>query len=183
MLHKILVYGLVAGMIVAVPMNAMLVALDGQPPMTWGMAIGYTTMLIALSTVFIAIKRHRDVELGGVIRFWPAFGLGIGISVVAGIVYVAAWELAQAATGMDFASDYIRALIEQERAKGASAAELAKFTAGMEQFRRDYANPLYRLPMTFSEIFPVGLLVSLVSAALLRNPRFMPARRAEVATA
>jgi hypothetical protein len=39
-----------------------------------------------------------------------------------------------------------------------------------------YDNPLYRLPMTFAEIFPVGLLVTLVSAVLLRNPRFLPAR-------
>ncbi len=39
-----------------------------------------------------------------------------------------------------------------------------------------YAKPWYRMPMTFAEIFPVGILVSLVSAALLRNPRFLPAR-------
>jgi hypothetical protein len=31
--------------------------------------------------------------------------------------------------------------------------------------------------MTFAEIFPVGLLVSLASAGLLRNSHFLPARR------
>src|SRR3546814_12654255 len=35
---------------------------------------------------------------------------------------------------------------------------------------------MFRLPMTFVEIFPVGVLVSLVSAAVLRNPRVLPAR-------
>lgn len=182
MLRTILIYGLVAGVLVGVPMNAMMAAMDGHPPTSWGMAFGYTTMLIALSTVFIAIKRRRDIELGGVIRFWPALGLGLGISVVAGITYVLAWELAQNMGGMDFASDYARILIDQERAKGVSAAELARFAEGMEQFKRDYANPLYRLPMTFAEIFPVGLLVSLISAGLLRNPRFMPARRTVAAS-
>ena len=55
-------------------------------------------------------------------------------------------------------------------------SRLAKFTAEMEQFKVQYANPLYRWPMTFIEIFPVGVLVSLISAALLRNRRFLPAR-------
>jgi hypothetical protein len=48
--------------------------------------------------------------------------------------------------------------------------------AEMDAFRVQYANPLFRLPMTFAEIFPVGVLVSLISAAILRNPRVLPAR-------
>ena len=47
----------------------------------------------------------------------------------------------------------------------------------MERFKQQYANPLFRLPMTFTEVFPVGVLVSLISAGLLRNSRFLPARR------
>ncbi|HMA49355.1 MAG TPA: VOC family protein, partial [Magnetospirillaceae bacterium] len=43
-------------------------------------------------------------------------------------------------------------------------------------FRRNYANPLYRMTETFTEIFPVGVLVSLICAGLLRNSRFLPAR-------
>jgi hypothetical protein len=39
-----------------------------------------------------------------------------------------------------------------------------------------YANPLFRIPMVFLEIFPVGFIVALISAALLRNPRLLPAR-------
>lgn len=44
--------------------------------------------------------------------------------------------------------------------------------------RTSYANPLFRLPLTFAEVAPVGLVVTLVSAALLRNPRMLPARAA-----
>jgi hypothetical protein len=39
-----------------------------------------------------------------------------------------------------------------------------------------YRNPLIRMPMTFLEIFPVGLLISLISAAVLKNPRVLPAK-------
>ncbi|HRX88578.1 MAG TPA: DUF4199 domain-containing protein [Steroidobacteraceae bacterium] len=177
MLQKVFGFGSIAGVIVAIPLFGMAVAMNGQPPPWYGVALGYATMLIALTLVFIAIKRHRDMDLGGVIRFWPAFGLGLGISLVASIFYVFAWEAALVVTGMDFAGDYTRMLIEQQRAQGVTDEALAEFTAEMQQFARKYANPLYRIPLTFIEIFPIGVLVSLVSAGLLKNSRFLPARR------
>ena len=104
-------------------------------------------------------------------------GVSAQISFVAGVIYVLAWEATVAYTHMDFASDYAKLMIAHEKAKGVTGAALAKFSAEMAQFKVQYANPLYRLPMTFIEIFPVGVLVSLISAALLCNRRFLPARR------
>jgi uncharacterized protein DUF4199 len=177
MFKKILSYGFVAGLIVGVPMSWITISMS-HTMMRYGMVIGYLIMLIGLSTVFVAIKRHRDADLGGVIKFWPAFGLGIGISFIAGVLYVVSWDAACAMAHLDFAGSYAKAMIAQQQAKGASAEALAKITAEMEQFKIQYANPLYRWPMTFIEIFPVGILVSLISAALLRNSRFLPARHA-----
>lgn len=177
MLRTILKYGVIAGLVVGGFELVTFTAFSGMPPLKYGMLIGYTTMLIALSAVFVGIKRHRDVDRGGVIGFWPAFGVGLGISFVAGLFYVAAWEAVQAMTHMDFASSYSKAIIASEKAKGASAESLAKLSADMEAFKLQYADPLFRLPMTFVEIFPVGVLVSLISAGLLRNRRFLPARR------
>jgi len=177
MFRKILFYGVIAGLIVGIPLSV-LTATNGCNPGIWGMVIGYSTMLVALSTVFVAVKRHRDIDLGGVIGFWLALGIGLAISVIASILYVAAWEATVALFHIDFANGYANTLIAQEKAKGVSGAALAQFVAQMEQFKKDYANPLYRLPMTFMEIFPVGILVSLITAGLLRNRRFMPARRA-----
>ncbi|HEX5183037.1 MAG TPA: DUF4199 domain-containing protein [Allosphingosinicella sp.] len=182
MLNKILVYGVIAGLVAGLPLSAFVIFGHDNAPGN-GMLIGYTIMLVALSTIFVAIKRHRDEMLGGVIRFWPAFGLGLGISLVAGILYVIAWEASCAIAHVDFASSYAASMIEQKRAAGASAAELARVTAEMERFKVQYANPLFRLPMTFIEIFPVGVLVSLISAGLLRSPRFLPARMREAAAA
>src|SRR3954471_16971530 len=179
MLRNILIWGAFAGLIAG---GGLTIAANNGPP-DHGLLIGYTLMLIALSTIFVAVKRYRDRELGGVIRFWPALGLGLGISFVAGLIYVCAWECAQALTHADFATAYSNAMIAQQKAAGVSGAELAKFTARMDAFKVQYANPLFRLPMTFIEIFPVGVLVSLVAAALLRNPRFLPARRDVVGAA
>lgn len=178
MFRKILIYGLIAGLIAGVPMSIMTAMPKHEDSGASAMVIGYLTMLIALSAVFVAVKRHRDADLGGAIKFWPALGLGLGISVVAGILYVIAWEFTQAVTHMDFAGGYAKAMIAQQQAKGVTGEALANFTAEMEKFKVQYANPLYRWPMTFAEIFPVGVLVSLISAGLLCNPRFLPLRRA-----
>ncbi len=177
MLRTILKYGVIAGLVVGGFEVVTFTAFSGMPPMTYGLLIGYTTMLIALSAVFVGIKHHRDVDRGGVIGFWPALGVGLGVSFIAGIFYVVAWEAVQAMTHMDFAGSYAKAMIENEKAKGASAEALAKLSADMAAFKVQYADPMFRLPMVFVEIFPVGVLVSLVSAGLLRNSRFLPARR------
>ena len=177
MWRDIVKYGVIAGLVVGLSMVASFWATDGQMPHGWlGMAVGYATMLVAFSAVFVGIKHQRDVAGGGVIRFWPAFGMGLGISFIAALFYVGAWELVQATIVDDFAGSYGASVIAAEKAKGIDPAALAKLTAEMEAFKTQYADPMFRLPMTFAEIFPVGVLVSLISALVLRNPRVLPAR-------
>ena len=176
MWRDIVKYGVIAGLVVGLSMIVSFWATGGEMPHGWlGMAVGYATMLVAFSAVFVGIKHQRDVAGGGVIKFWPAFGMGLAISFIAALFYVAAWELVQATIIDDFAGSYGESVIAAQKAKGVDAAALAKLTAEMEAFKVQYADPMFRLPMTFAEIFPVGLLVSLVSALVLRNPRALPA--------
>lgn len=178
MLRLIVRYGVIAGLVVGIPMFSLTVFGRNEGLEKYGYLIGYTTMLIALSAIFVAIKKHRDTVLGGVIGFWPALGIGLAISFVAGIFYVASWELAVSVAHLDFASSYAQSMVDAAKTKGLTGDALAKAVADAEQFKVNYANPFYRLPMTFIEIFPVGVLVSLVSAGLLRNSRFLAAKRA-----
>ncbi|HEV7606709.1 MAG TPA: DUF4199 domain-containing protein [Steroidobacteraceae bacterium] len=176
MISLILRYGLIAGLIVATPMAwAMLTAKPGEMPLA-GMLVSYLIMLVALTAVFLGIKRYRDTTLGGVIRFLPAFGVGLGISAVASIIYVIGWEVSSAFSSFDFVPFYKNLMIESAKAKHPTPAELSQAIADAESFATMYANPWYRLPMTFIEMFPVGVLVSLISAAVLRNSRVLPAR-------
>ena len=176
MLKIALIYGAIAGSITIAVMCLGFV-LDNQIPGMGGAVFGYAVMLIALTMIFIGVKRHRDQNLGGVIKFGPALGLGVAIALVAGVFYSTGWEIYLAATGENFAENYASAIIAKKEAAGVVGEELAKVKAEMETFVKNYQNPLYRFPMTlFVEIFPVGFIVALASAGLLRNPKLLPAR-------
>lgn len=176
MTRLILIYGAIAGVIVAVPMVVLMLTLTEDTAPDNGALFGYLTMIVALTTVFLGIKHYRDKILGGVIRFWPALALGLAISAVAGVIYVIGWEISLAFSGFDFGAAMSKMMLDAARARGATELELQNVAAQAEGFARMYENPLYRLPITFVEIFPVGVLISLVSAALLRNSRFLPTR-------
>jgi hypothetical protein len=178
MLRTILTYGTIAGLIVGAPMVTMMLLWKSPDPVGGGVYWGYGVMLIALSFVFVGVKSYRDKARGGVIKFLPALGVGLAISLVAGVFYVLAWELSLALTHLDYIGSYAKAEIARAEARGAAPAELAQLRASMDDMKAMYANPVLRMGMTLIEILPVGLLVSLVSAALLRNSRFMPPRAA-----
>ena len=174
MTKYILVYGAITGLVVIGSMILGMLSANGEIP-AYAELVGYLIMLIALSVIFVAIKQYRDKELGGVIRFSQAALLGIGISAVAGVAYVIVWEIYLNVSDYVFIHDYAAAILAETKAAGATDAEYAAKVAEMEAMKVDYANPLKRLPMTFIEIFPVGLLVSLIAAAILRNSRVLPA--------
>jgi hypothetical protein len=176
MLRTILIYGAIAGLIVAIPMFTLL-AIKGEDD-AWSSSyfFGYAIMILALSMIFVGVKSYRDKVKGGVIKFLPAFLLGLGISVVAGVIYVIGWEITLQLTGGDFYADYTASALAAAQAKGLPPAELDAMRTQMEEMERMYANPLLRLPLTFIEIFPVGVIISLITALLMRNSRFLPAR-------
>jgi Protein of unknown function (DUF4199) len=101
--------------------------------------------------------------------------VGLGISTVACVLYVIGWEISMAYSSFDFIAFYKAAMIESAKTR-ATPAEVQQGIADAESFATMYVKPWYRLPMTFIEMFPVGVLVSLISAAVLRNSRVLPAR-------
>jgi hypothetical protein len=175
MLRYALIYGLISGFVIAATISASLALLSGTE-FAHSLWFGYLVMLVALSFIFVGVKRYRDVDRGGVIKFFPAFGVGLAIAVVAGITYVLTWETYLSVSGYQFIEEFIPSYVRDEQAAGTSAAEIA---ANVQWMRDVYASPIQRMAMTFMEIFPVGLLIALVSAALLRNPRLLPASTRE----
>jgi hypothetical protein len=175
MISLILRYGVVAGLIVAIPMLYQMLV---RGELAESLLLGYSIMIVALTAVFLGVKQYRDKKLGGVIRFLPALGVGLAISTVACLFYVVAWEISLAFSDFDFARFYSNMMVEAAKARNASPAEIQQAAVEAEKFAKMYGNPLVRMPITFIEMFPVGVLISLISAGLLRNSRFLPARTA-----
>ena len=173
----ILTYGLVAGTIVIASgiLGIELVDVGETEAMANLEYVGYLVMLVALSVIFIGIKKYRDQELGGVITFGTAALVGLGISAIAGVVYVTVWEIYLVTTDYAFMDDYIASVIAAKETEGVTAAELQETIADMNAMREQYQNPLFRLSITFLEIFPVGALITLISSAFLRKSENLPA--------
>lgn len=170
----ILSYGILSGLVVIVTtIIGISFSLENEA-FEFSQWLGYLVMLVALSMIFVGMKRYRDNEQGGVISFARGMQLGLGIAAVAGVMYVTVWELYLVLTDYAFINDYAQATIDARRAAGATTDELARLTADMDTMKAQYANPLFRIPITFLEIFPVGLLVSLLSAAVLRKSEILP---------
>ncbi len=175
MTNTAFLYGTIGGLITVIGLIAASTFLSQANPssLEW---LGYLVMILALSMIFFGIKRYRDREGGGVIKFVPALLLGVGIAFVAGIIYVLVWEVYDTATNHTFIDVYTSSVIAAEKAKGVSGPALEASIAEMAKLKTQYADPLFRLPMTFLEIFPVGLAIALISAAILRNPKVLPDR-------
>ena len=74
-------------------------------------------------------------------------------------------------TDYAFVTDYTESVLEAERSSGMGAQEMAALEADMEALREQYSNILFRIALSSVEIFPVGILVSLISAALNKTSK------------
>lgn len=171
MLRSILIFGLIAGFISALP--SLWIIFTPNLKHHGSMLVGYLTMLVAFSMIFVAVKRHRDRDLGGVIGFLPALSIGLGISLVGGLIYVGVWDIYLHASHFAFVDEWTPIVVKQAMAEGASPAEAARKAA---EFKTNYLNPLWRWPMTFAELLPVCVPVSLITAGLLCFRNVLPAR-------
>lgn len=167
---KLFIPGLLAGAICIV---AIIIEQSFNPYKSLSQLIGFGIMVPTLAIfIFQGIKKYRD-EVGGVINFKSALKVGLGISLLASVSYIFIWEVNLKITETDYASEYIESQIELMRQSNASQEELDNYIKEMEEFKKLYENIFFRIPITFTEIFPVGLLLSLISAGLFRNPNFL----------
>jgi hypothetical protein len=172
----IITYGLIGGAIVSVLMLISFPLVEkGAISFDNGMFVGYTTMVIALSMIFFAVKTYRDQHLNGSISFWTAFKIGIWITVIASFMYAITWEGYYNFAAQDFTEKYTAHYIDKMEKEGASAAEIEVMKKEMADFNVMYENIFVRFPISLGEILPVGLLVTLISAAVLRKKEIFPA--------
>jgi hypothetical protein len=169
----VLTFGLISGAISAVLMVATIPFID-KIGFDKGIIVGYTSMVLAFLLVFFGIRSYRETVGNGRISFGRAFSVGILITLISCICYVVTWQILYFNFLPDFAEKYSTYMVEKTRASGASAAEIANQIEQMKNMKALYDNPFFNAAVTFLEPFPIGLIMTLISALILRKRRADP---------
>jgi hypothetical protein len=177
-MKKIVVtFGLISGAVSSLMMLLTLPFMD-RIGFDRGEVIGYTTIVLSFLLVFFGVRSYRDDVAGGSVTFGRAFTVGLLITLVSCACYVITWEIIYFRLAPDFADKYSAYLIEKARASGASQQALDETARQMRTFKEMYDRPLVNVALTFVEPFSIGLVVTLISAAVLRRGGRAPARAA-----
>ena len=163
----VLTFGLLEGAFLSIMMAATMPFAD-EIGYQYSMVIGYTTMVLAFLFVFFGIRSYRE-RSGGHLTFGRALKMGILMSAIASVCYVATWQVIYYNFMPDFADKYAAHMVDSQREAGASEAEIQQAVAKAERFQELYRNPLINIGFTLLEVFPVGIVMSLVAAGILRR--------------
>jgi hypothetical protein len=165
----ILICGLIAGFISSAWALFYISISDTHANMEYGMIYGYTAMIIGFSFIFVGVKNYRDKHSNGLISFGKAFKIGFFITLIASTVYVVAWLIDYFYFIPDFMDNYAEHILKGMKKDGATQLQLDAKMAEMKDFKEMYQNPLFNAMITYTEIMPPGLIISLISAAILKK--------------
>ena len=179
----VIIYGLISGGILgALLLTTMSMYLTTPVIMDNGMLIGYSTMVISLSLIFFGIKSLRDNHYSGSITFGKAAKVGLLITLIASVMYAGAWEISYSKIGENFMKNMQEQYYKRLEAKGLSADELKMEKEKIDTSMEYYKNPVIRFGITITEVLPVGIILTLISAGLLRKKEFLPNAEKPVAS-
>jgi cellobiose-specific phosphotransferase system component IIC len=169
MKNLILKYGLLSGAASVVLMTATTLWFRQSGKLEGGEWFGYGGMILSMVIVFIGVRVFRDQQRNGVISFGEAFKVAGLMCLISCTCYVVGWMLIYHFVMPDFMEQYFTAYMDKMKASGTSEMELQKASEQMMHYKELYKNPLYRAGLTFMEPLPVALLISVLSAAILRR--------------
>jgi hypothetical protein len=176
----ILIFGLIAGAIASTFMIVLMsLWAQGYNTLESGELIGYASMVIALSMIFFGIKSYRDNHRRGAVTFGKGLQIGLLITLIASVIYAGTWDVyyrANPEVQTTFMEQYTEHTLNKMRADGASEAEIEQQRAEMASMIEMYKNPFVRFGFTLMEIVPVGIIITLISAAILRRKEILPAQ-------
>jgi len=175
MKKNILIYGLILGSVLCINMIFMVNLCYTNPDFESNAFLGYGTMLVILSLIFFGVRNYRNKELNGYISFGKALKTGTIITLISATLYVLVWLIYYYVFVPDFIDVYIPHVLNDAVKGGASATELADLSTDMANFKEMYKNPLFVIMITYFEVLPVGLIVALISALILKKkPKHEP---------
>lgn len=169
MKRSVLIFGTILGTILAANTVYMMHVMCRDPEFRGNDVLGYAAMVIVFSLAFVGIRNYRNKQLGGTITFGRAFRVGALIVLVASTIYTVVGLLYMKLFVPEFLDVYIQHVLNNAARDGATVEELAAKSAEMAGFKEMYANPVFAVLITYMEVLPVGLIVALVSALILKR--------------
>ena len=171
----VLTFGLIASAILVALMSVLVpLCMSGKLDLDASEVVGYSSMVLSFLLVFFGVRSYRENVGAGTITFGKAFQVGILIVLVVCVVYAGAWLVMYYNFFPDFFDKYNVHYLNKMRTDGASDAAIAAKQAEMLKFKEWFKNPLINAAFTFLEPLPVGLVMALVSAAILRKKPATP---------
>jgi len=167
----VLINGLIAGVIATSWTLGYMTLSHHNLNSNMGMIYGYASMILGFSLIFVGVKSYRDKQNGGVISFGKAFRMGLYITLIASTMYVVAWEIMYFTVMHDFGRTYAANLLDKMQKSGASVADIAKRRVELDEWVRQYDNVFFNSALAYMEILPVGLLVSVIAALVLKRKK------------
>lgn len=161
-------FGLISGLITSVLMCLSLLIAD-RIGSGHSMILGYTIMVASFLLIYFGVRNYRDNTLAGQISFGRAFSCGILITLITCVCYVATWEILYFNFMPHFMDGYFAAQVHKVQSSGLDPATTAARVAAIQKSQQLYQNPFVNMAYTFMEPFPVGLIITLISAILLRR--------------
>ena len=159
----ILKNGLFGSIIVSALLVFVTMYMKANPEKEVSMLIGFTVMTLAFFFLVWGIKQQREAN-NGVISFGKAFMTGFWISLIISTIYVLVWLIILYNFFPNFAEHYTDMAIAK-----ASPDEVVKVTEEMNSFKEMYKNPIMVILFTYMEILPLGIVVSFISALILKK--------------
>jgi hypothetical protein len=169
MKKNVLVFGLISGLIISVLMIIFMAITKANPDYEIGMILGYTSMLLSFSFVFVGIKNFRDKYNEGMINFGKAFKIGLFITLISSTFYVITWLFEFYFFIPNFMNDYADHMLKTVQTSGASQAEIDATIAQMASYKEMYKNPIFIILLSYMEVLPVGLIITTLSALILKK--------------
>jgi Protein of unknown function (DUF4199) len=164
MKKTVLTFGLIAGALMAAMMFATLPFTDSPWMQSNSMVVGYTTMVLSFMLVFFGTRSYRENVGGGTITFGRAFAVGILITLISSVLYVITWEIMYFGIP-SFGERFMTMCVAHVKNSGASPEAIQRELNQLKYLN----NPFINAAMTFTEPFPVGLIITLISAAILKK--------------
>lgn len=167
MKKTVLTYGLISGaMGIALMLVTFFVVADHG---TKGLIAGYTGIVLSSLLIFFGVRSYRENVGDGRISFGRGLAVGVLIALISATCYVAAWELIYFKLAPGIADEMIFGEVAKLKASGAPQDKIDAAALQAETFKKMYDNPLANACLTYIEPFPVGLLMTLISAGILRR--------------